>query len=89
VQRLRALDAEKRQALYRTNIGRIHRVLVERRQAKSGLLQGFSENYLPILFPGSLRWQHRVVAVRCTGIENGQPVGVIAEEELEESHQTR
>jgi len=89
VQRLRALDAEKRQTLYRNNIGRIHRVLVERRQTKSGLLQGFSENYLPLLFSGASRWLHQVVAVRCTGVENGQPIGVIAEEELEESRQTR
>lgn len=89
MQRLRTLDAEKRQTLYRKNIGRIHRVLVERRQTKSGLLQGFSENYLPLLFSGASRWLHQVVAVRCTGVENGQPIGIIAEEELEESRQTR
>lgn len=89
VQRLRALDAQKRQTRYQEGIDRIHRVLVERRQKKSGLLQGFSENYLPLLFPGTSRWLHQVVTVRCTGVEHGQPIGVIAEEELEESRQTR
>lgn len=89
VQRLRALDAKKRQTHYRNNLGRVHRVLVERFQAKTGLLQGFSENYLPILFPGPSRLLHQVVRVRCTGIENGQPIGVLAEENLEESHQTK
>lgn len=89
VRRLHSLDAKKRQSRYQDNIGRLHRVLVERRQAKSGLLQGFSENYLPLLFPGPSREVHQVVSVRCTGIENGHPLGIITEDELEESRQTR
>ena len=87
VQRLRTLDAEKRQAMYRDNIGRIHRVLVERRQAKSGLLQGFSENYLPIQFAGGSGLIRRVVPVRLTAVEDGQPMGILAEDLLEESRQ--
>ena len=89
VRRLRALDAAKRQALYRTNIGRTLQVLVERRQAKSGLLQGFSENYLPVLFAGSSQWIRRVAPVRLIAVEAGQPMGIIAEDLLEESRQTR
>ncbi len=89
VQRLRALDAEKRQTMYRDNVGRIHRVLVERRQIKSGLLQGFSENYLPILFAGGSSLMRRVVPVLLSQVDSGQPMGVIADDLLEESRQSR
>jgi threonylcarbamoyladenosine tRNA methylthiotransferase MtaB len=89
VRRLRTLDAVKRQALYRANIGRVLHVLVERRQARVGLLQGFSENYLPVLFAGGSQLIRRVVPVRLIAIEDGQPVGIIAEDLLEENRQTR
>lgn len=88
VQRLRTLDAAKRQSLYRDNIGRVQRVLVERRQAKSGLLQGFSENYLPVLFVGGANLLHRVVAVRIVALEDGHPRGIV-EDALEERCQSR
>lgn len=89
VQRLRGLDQVKRQAMYQGNIGRVHRVLVERRQAKNGLLQGFSENYLPVLFAGGANLIRRVVPVRITAVEDGQPMGILAEDVLEESLQNR
>ena len=89
VQRLRALDQVKRQAAYQDNIGRVHRVLVERRQAKTGFLQGFSENYLPMLFAGGTNLIRRVVPVRLTTVADGQPMGILAEDVLEESRQNR
>jgi threonylcarbamoyladenosine tRNA methylthiotransferase MtaB len=89
VRRLRALDAEKRQAMYANNIGRVHQVLVERRQSKTGLLQGFSENYLPILFAGGSGLIRKVVPVRLVAVEDGQPMGLLAEDLLEESRQNR
>jgi threonylcarbamoyladenosine tRNA methylthiotransferase MtaB len=89
VRRLRGLDQVKRQAAYQDNIGRVHRVLVERRQAKSGLLQGFSENYLPMLFAGGSSLIRQVVPVRLTTVADGQPVGILAEDVLEESRQNR
>ena len=89
VRRLRALDAAKRQALYRANIGRVLQVLVERRQAKSGMLQGFSENYLPVLLAGGSHLLRRVAPVRLVAVEDGQPMGILAEDLLEESRQTK
>lgn len=88
VHRLRDLDAVKRQAHYRAHVGRVVRVLVERRQAKSGLLQGFSENYLPVRFAGSSQLIGRVVPVRLVGIEDGCPMGILAADLLEERGQT-
>jgi threonylcarbamoyladenosine tRNA methylthiotransferase MtaB len=62
---------------------------VERRSPKCGLLQGFSENYLPILFPGPSALLRQVVTVRITGVDKGQPMGCVVEEVLEENHGNR
>ena len=84
VQRLRTLDEAKRARFYQDHIGSIHQVLVERRHPKSGILQGFSENYIPILFTGTSSRVRRVVSVRITGVDQGQPGGCAVEEVLEE-----
>ncbi len=89
VQRLRTLDGEKRIQFYQRHIGQVHQVLVERRHTKTRLLQGFSENYIPILFPGASALVRRVVPVRLTGIHDGQPHGCIVEEFLEEKSGNR
>jgi threonylcarbamoyladenosine tRNA methylthiotransferase MtaB len=89
VQRLRRLDGEKRALFYQEHIGTVHQVLVERRTPKSGLLQGFSENYIPILFPGSSALLRRVVSVRIIGMDEGQPLGCVVDAELEENQGNR
>ena len=85
VQRLRALDEAKRQAMYANGLGKVHQVLVERRNSKSGLLQGLSENYIPMLFNGATSLIHTVVPVHLTGIEDGQPMGSLTKDVLEEN----
>jgi threonylcarbamoyladenosine tRNA methylthiotransferase MtaB len=85
VQRLRALDKAKRQTMYANGLGKVHQVLVERRNSKSGLLQGLSENYIPILFSGATSLIHTVVPVHLTGIEDGQPMGSLTKDVLEEN----
>ena len=87
--RLRTLDTAKRLAFQERQQGRVHRVLVERRDRKSGLLQGFSENYLPLRFPGGPGRLHRVVPVRFDEVRDGQPFGCIVEELLEEKGESR
>lgn len=89
VQRLRLLDSDKRTQFYRDHVGTLYRVLVERRHAKTGFLQGFSENYLPILFPGTTSLLRQVVPVRLTGVDKGQPIGCLVEDFLEENRGTR
>lgn len=89
VKRLRQLDAAKRQRFYERNLGRVLPVLAERRAKESKLLQGFSDNYIPILFaanPSSIRG---VVSVRLTGVEDGQPIGCVVDELLEEKLRNR
>ncbi|MGI6656828.1 MAG: tRNA (N(6)-L-threonylcarbamoyladenosine(37)-C(2))-methylthiotransferase MtaB [Desulfobulbus sp.] len=75
VQRLRELDGIKRRASYQGNVGRTLNVLMERVQAGTGLLQGFSENYLPVLTPGPTSLLGQVAPVRITGVVAGQPRG--------------
>ncbi len=89
VQRLRDLDQKKRQSLYVQGLDQVHQVLVERRNSKTGLLQGFSENYIPIHFAGASSLIHTVVPVRLTHLEDDQPMGALPEDFLEENPQNR
>ena len=81
VRKLRELDQEKRQDFYRRQLGTDHRVLVERRNKKTGLLQGFSENYIPLQFAGPSRLIHRLAFVRFDRIEEGRPMGTLGVEQ--------
>ncbi len=80
VRRLRDLDTIKRQEFYRRHIGTNQQVLVERRNRKTGLLQGFSENYIPIQFAGPGRLIHRVVQVRLEEISDGLPMAILEDD---------
>ncbi|MHB8789859.1 MAG: tRNA (N(6)-L-threonylcarbamoyladenosine(37)-C(2))-methylthiotransferase MtaB [Desulfobulbaceae bacterium] len=70
---LRELDRRKREEFHRHHLGSLQQVLVERRSAKTGLLQGFSENYLPVLFAGPADLQGTVVPVHLERLE-GQAI---------------
>ena len=78
VRLLRELDRKKRQEFYQRQAGRVLQVLVERRERKSGLMQGFSENYVPLRFEGPRRLAGTVAAVRLERVEDGVPLGVLA-----------
>ncbi len=79
VRLLRELGERKRQEFHRRQTGRVHRVLVERRNRKSGLMQGFSENYVPLQFAGPSRLAGSVVSVRQDRVEEGIPLGSLVE----------
>ena len=74
--RLRKLGRQKREQFYTRHIGTEQRVLVERRNSRSGLLQGFSENYIPVQFQGEDDCIRSVVRVQIERIVDGQPLGV-------------
>ncbi len=77
VRRLRELDQEKRRNFYQRQLGTNHRVLVERRNTKTGLLQGFSENYIPLQFEGPSRLIRQIVRVRLDRVEENQPIALL------------
>lgn len=89
VRRLRGLDSDKRQLHAAMGLGQVHRVLVERRHKSSGLLQGFSENYIPLLFTGPANLIQSVVEVRMTSLEDGQAHGLLHHDFVEENRQNR
>jgi len=68
VARLRTLDRQKRQQFYQRHIQTEHSVLVERQNQKSDLLQGFTENYIPVQFDGSTELIRTLVRARIVNI---------------------
>lgn len=83
VRGLRALDRSKRDDFYHRHLGSVQRVLVERRQAKSGLLQGFSENYLPVVFAGPPHLEGTVVSVLLHRLQDDAIFGCAEQSRLE------
>jgi threonylcarbamoyladenosine tRNA methylthiotransferase MtaB len=77
VARLRQLSDDKKQAFQRRHLGSTCKVLVERRNRHSGLLQGFSENYLHLNVQGPSSLIHQVAAVRFDKVVDGQAHGTV------------
>lgn len=77
VRQLRELDQKLRLRFYQANFGRSFQVLVERRvRQRPGMLQGFSENYIPISFAGPGSLVRSLVRVRLDSLTADGPLGV-------------
>jgi threonylcarbamoyladenosine tRNA methylthiotransferase MtaB len=75
-QALRALGQKKRSIFYHAFRGQKAKVLVESsRDRASGLLKGYSQHYLPLLFPGGDEWMNRVLEVEVAEVHEGKVVG--------------
>ena len=74
---LHELDARLRRRFYAANLGRRVQVLAER-SLKPGLLEGFSENYLPVRFAGPETLINSVAAVRLTAADEQGVLGELA-----------
>ncbi len=67
---LHELDRQKRRQFYQDFIGKSCLVLVERkRDSKSGLLRGYSRNYLPVLIRGGDELMSREIEVQISQVE--------------------
>ncbi len=77
VKQLQKIDKKKRALFYLANRKNIHQVLIENLNDKSGLLHGFSENYIPFQLKGSEKLTGQVVSVKYERLENGKPVADI------------
>jgi threonylcarbamoyladenosine tRNA methylthiotransferase MtaB len=64
VARLQELDDQKRQAFYQQHCTTIQKVLFEGRDQETGVLKGFSENYIPIRCKGEAQLVGTVVSVQ-------------------------
>jgi len=72
-EQMRAIGREKRAAFYRRGIGRTMNVLVEsQRDAVTGLLKGFTSNYIPVLLDGEDSLKEQLVQVTLDGTDDKQ-----------------
>jgi threonylcarbamoyladenosine tRNA methylthiotransferase MtaB len=75
-QALRELGEKKRENFYRSFVGRRVKVLAEsKRDRESGLLKGFSPNYIPVLLPGGEELMNREVEAEITEVRDGKVFG--------------
>ena len=76
---LRELGEKKRERFYRSFLGRQVRVLVEsKRDRVSGLLKGYSSNYIPVLLPGGEELINREVEAEIIEVRGGKVFGKTA-----------
>ncbi len=75
---LRQLSEEMKSRFQEKHIGRTLQVLVESSRDKTtGMLKGFSRNYIPVVFEGSASLFGKEVAVKATDVMDGKARGVL------------
>jgi threonylcarbamoyladenosine tRNA methylthiotransferase MtaB len=73
---LRELGEKKRDSFSRSFLGQRLKVLVEgKRDRESGLLKGFSANYIPVLLPGGEELMDQEVEAEVTEVRHGKVFG--------------
>lgn len=61
---MRELGQQKKQQFMEAQLGQVREVLVEGSAAQPEHLQGLSDHYLRVVFPGPLTWHNRLIKVR-------------------------
>ena len=74
---MRDLGRLKRGQFLQSQLGRVREVLVEGPAWQKGWLQGLSDNYLRVVFPGPASWRNRRLQVRFLRIEGELVVGEV------------
>ena len=69
---LRQLSEEKKARFYNANVGRVVEVLIE--SSGSGKARGLSENYLPVVIPGTGQAANSLVRARIDRVEGDMTV---------------
>ena len=72
---IRELGRQKRLAFTQGQTERLREVLVEGPAPQPGWLQGLSDNYLRVVFPGPAAWRNRRLLVRLLGIKEDRLLG--------------
>jgi threonylcarbamoyladenosine tRNA methylthiotransferase MtaB len=68
---LRQLGARKKAAFYQRHLGTAQRVLAENSRNRFKLMRGFTENYIPVLFPAQENMSNQIVDVLLARLEDG------------------
>ncbi|MFA4902467.1 MAG: tRNA (N(6)-L-threonylcarbamoyladenosine(37)-C(2))-methylthiotransferase MtaB [Desulfobaccales bacterium] len=61
---MRELGRQKKQQFMEAQLGQVREVLVEGPTPQPGYLQGLSDHYLRVVFPGPADWRNRLIKVR-------------------------
>jgi tRNA A37 methylthiotransferase MiaB len=61
---MRELGQAKKKQFLESQLGQVREVLVEGPAPRPGWLQGLSDHYLRVTFPGPRAWQNRLIKVR-------------------------
>ncbi|MBW6519786.1 MAG: tRNA (N(6)-L-threonylcarbamoyladenosine(37)-C(2))-methylthiotransferase MtaB [Desulfoarculaceae bacterium] len=80
VSRLRQLDSEKKELFYQNHLGTTRPVLVEHKRDADGRLKGFTDNYIPISFPGPHSLMNTITPVSLEGVSATRVSGRSAED---------
>ena len=80
VARLRQLDGEKKEQFYQRYLGATRSVLVEYKRDSDGNLKGFTDNYIPVTFPGHRSLMNTITAVTIMTVATARVSGRIAED---------
>ena len=73
---LRALGDRKKSLFYRKHIGTKRPVLVEGKRDNQGLLKGFTDNYIPVSFPGDDNLVNTIVTVKLLEVKDINVSGI-------------
>jgi threonylcarbamoyladenosine tRNA methylthiotransferase MtaB len=77
-QALRELGQKKRNQFYQSFLGQRMKVLVEsKRDRESGMLKGYSQNYLPLFLPGGDELMNQEVEVEVIEVQEGKVLGEV------------
>lgn len=71
VARLRELDGQKKIVFYQKHLGTTQQVLTENNKNRFKLMQGFTENYIPVHFSAPPSTKNTIVTVRLDRMEDG------------------
>ena len=75
---LRELGAKKRADFYRAFLGKNLKVLIEsKRERETGLLKGFSRNYIPVLADGADALMNRELDIEVAEVRGDKVFGKI------------
>ena len=80
VAQLRQLDAEKKEIFYKRFLGTTRPLLVEHKRDPDGRLRGFTDNYIPVSFPGHRSLMNTITPVMIEEISTTQVRGRSADE---------
>ncbi len=79
---LRELGRLKKQAFLQGQLNRVREILVEGPAPQRGWLQGLSDNYLRVIFPGPAEWRNRRLLVRFLKLQEEMLVGEVVANRL-------